>query len=121
MDQAIRSMRSRRSVVPSLRALELDRRDGDAVACVQNLIVRHGLPIDANQIIPRLAALQPLLEELSGVHPGLDFDMVGEAAAEVVDQKDRHSCLLWVGKVLGTSANSADSVNGRTRTASRSR
>ena len=48
----------------SAGALDLDRREGDAVAFVERLVTRHGLPVDADQVVFGLRRVDLALEEL---------------------------------------------------------
>ncbi len=55
-----------------------------------DLVAGNRLSVDADEIVAGLAVRQTLREELGDTAAGLDFDMVGEAATEVVDEKDLH-------------------------------
>jgi hypothetical protein len=62
---------------------------------VQDLVWRHRLAVDANEVVRRLATRQALLEELRDVYAGVDVDVVGEAAAKVVNEEDLHESPPW--------------------------
>lgn len=74
----------------ALRALDLDGSDANAIALVKDLVAGNRLPVDADEIVARLAFRQALREKSGDAGAGLDLDMVGETAAEVVDEKDLH-------------------------------
>src|SRR5205085_8352345 len=69
------------------RSFDLDRCEADPVAFMQRLIRGHRLPVDANQIVVRLARGNLLLEKLANVRAVGDLNVVGETAAVVVDKQ----------------------------------
>jgi len=75
-----------------IRALDLRRRDGDAIAFTQNLICRAGLTIDADQVVTRLRGADLPLEQLSDSRAIGYVHVIGEAAAVVVDDQNLHVC-----------------------------
>jgi hypothetical protein len=71
-------------------AFDLEGSDADSITFVQDVVGGNGLAIDTDQIVLGLASGNALLEEFrnGGLEP--DFDVIGKAAAEVVDQEDPH-------------------------------
>ena len=69
-----------------MRPFDLGRRKADPVPFAQKLIRCTGLPVNANQVVIRLAGTDLLLEELLDCRAILHVDVIGEAAAVVVDK-----------------------------------
>jgi hypothetical protein len=67
------------------RPLDLGRGHAHAVAFLQDGVPRHRLAVDADEIVGRLAVGELLGEQLLDSDGGLDFDVIGEARAVVVD------------------------------------
>jgi hypothetical protein len=66
------------------RPLDLHGSDAHAVAMLEHLVRRTWLAIDADQIIARLAS-DTLFDKFAYCCAFVDFNVVGEAAAVVVD------------------------------------
>jgi hypothetical protein len=75
-----------------VRALDLRRRDGDAIAFTQNLICRARLTINADQIVARLGGADLTLEQLGDCRAVGDVHVVSESATVVVDDQNLHMC-----------------------------
>ena len=71
-------------------SLDLDRSEGDSVLVMQRLIGGDRLAIDADQVILRPAVANALSKQLLDGDAFVDVDIVGEAAAIVVDIEDFH-------------------------------
>jgi len=57
---------------------------------LEDLVGGRRLPIDANEVIAGAAVGHALSEELFDREARFDVDVVGEAAAVVVDEEDLH-------------------------------
>src|SRR5205085_9400006 len=82
---------------PATGPLDPDRRARDAIVVLQHLVGGHGQAVDADEVIFRSATRQALVEELGNGDARLDFDIVGEACAIVVDKCHAHGILLKFG------------------------
>src|SRR5262249_3905937 len=71
-------------------ALDLDRRDADAVAFLEDLVLCDRLAVHADEVVFRFAVRQTLLEELRDGDALLGLDVVRETAAVVVDEENLH-------------------------------
>ena len=74
----------------ALRPVDFLGREAHAVAFLQGLVSRRGLPVDADQIAARIAAVDLLREQLGHRGAVRDLQMVGEAATVAVDEEDFH-------------------------------
>ncbi len=82
------------------RAFDLRGRDRHAIAVGQDLIGRHRLPIDSDQVVVFFAAADALVEQVSHGRAVFDVDVVCEAAAVVVDVQDFHGLVVRLGRGL---------------------
>jgi hypothetical protein len=55
------------------------------------------LAIDADEEVGRFDTLHPLLKQFFDGRACFDFNVVGEAAAKVVDEKDAHDGVVLLG------------------------
>ena len=67
------------------RALDLRRRAAHAISLLQYVVARRWLAINPNQVITGLAVRNPLLEKFGDRCSVLDVDMIGVAAAIIID------------------------------------
>ena len=70
------------------RTLNLCGSERNTIPWLQNLICASRLPVDANQIVLGTTIGKLFLEQFRDGNAVADFDMVGEAAAVVIDQKN---------------------------------
>jgi hypothetical protein len=83
------------------RPFDLYWSNAHAVAMLEHLVRRTWLAIDTNQIIARLAS-DTLFDKFAYRHAFVDFDVVGEPAAVVVDEQNLHfESFLSVTKKVG--------------------
>jgi hypothetical protein len=88
-------------LVLGARPLDLHWSDAHPVAMLEHLIGSARLTIDADQIVAGLAS-DPLFDKLAYRRAFLDFDVVGEPAAVVVDEQNLHfESFLSVTKQVG--------------------
>ena len=71
--------------LPCGGALNLGRREGHAVALLEDLTGRRRLPIDADEVVAWLAVGNPLGKEFFDGRALGDVKVVGEASPVVVD------------------------------------
>jgi hypothetical protein len=76
--------------------MDLGRTAGQPISFDEFLVSRHWLPIDTNQVILRFAMRDPLLKQLIHGSTWGHFDIVGEAAAIIIDEQYTHCLLLKV-------------------------
>ena len=72
---------------PPAGALDLHRRNADAISIAQHLIVGHRLPIDSNQIVRRVWIRDVFFEELTYRRAFFDVHIVSKACAIIVNAK----------------------------------
>ncbi|MEQ9070622.1 MAG: hypothetical protein RLO18_28055 [Gimesia chilikensis] len=78
------------------RAFNLGRSDGNAVAFPQHRVGSGRLAVDSDQVILGATVGQTFLEQSGDGHSLADFDLIGKAAAVVVDKQNLHKELLWM-------------------------
>ena len=83
-DRQDQARQSAALLVLGARPFDFHRSDADAITMLQHLVRRARLAIDADEIVAGLAS-DPLFEEFAHGRAFVDFDVVGEAAAVVVD------------------------------------
>jgi hypothetical protein len=76
-------------LVLGARPFDLYLRNAHAVAILEHLNGSARLTIDADQVIAGLAS-NPLFDKFAYRRAFVDFDVVGEPAAVVVDEQDLH-------------------------------
>jgi hypothetical protein len=76
-------------LVLGARPFDLYWSNAHAVAILEHLVGSARLTIDTDQIVAGLAS-DPLFDKLAYRRAFLDFDVVGEPAAVVVDEQDLH-------------------------------
>jgi len=76
------------------RAIDLHWRNRNTVPIPQNIVPRHRLTIDPDQVILFLAALHLVLEELLDSYAVYDVNVVGETCPQIVDKKYSHFSIL---------------------------
>jgi hypothetical protein len=83
-DRQDQTRQSAALLVLGARPFDFHRSDADAITMLQHLIRRAGLAIDADEIVAGLAS-DPLLKEFAYGCAFVDFDVVGVAAAVIID------------------------------------
>jgi hypothetical protein len=66
-----------------------DRSDRDAVVLLEKLVLTRREAIDANQVASGITT-DLIVEELADRRPLGNVEMIGEAATEMIDEKDPH-------------------------------
>jgi hypothetical protein len=88
-DRQDQARQSAALLVSGTRPFDFDGSDTDTITMLQHLVRRTRLAIDTNEIAAGLAT-NPLVEEFAHGRAFVDLNVVGEAAAVVVDEQYLH-------------------------------